>query len=138
MNLSIKSLLTASKISLSLLWIFSGLTSLLFSPELGFDLLTNSGLSPKVANLLVYSGSVVDIGIGMWVLTGLRLRLCSLLQVIVIITYTILLTTFDPSYWLHPFGPLTKNFPIIVLILIHLNLYHLSRDGRLSPNENKS
>ena len=127
MNLSIKSLLTASKISLSLLWIFSGLTSLLFSPELGFDLLTNSGLSPKVANLLVYSGSVVDIGIGMWVLTGLRLRLCSLLQVIVIITYTILLTTFDPSYWLHPFGPLTKNFPIIVLILIHLNLYHLSR-----------
>lgn len=132
MLLSKNTLLTASKVSLSLLWIFTGLTSLFFSPELGLDLLKNSGFSAEVAHLLVFCGSAVDIGIGLWVLSGIQLKLCSLLQIIVISTYTILLTIIEPSYWLHPFGPLTKNFPIIVLILTHLTLYQATQDHQLS------
>ena len=30
--------------------------------------------------------------------------------------YTVLLSVIDPAFWLHPFGPLTKNAPMLVLI----------------------
>lgn len=137
MLLSKNTLLIASKVSLSLLWIFTGLTSLFFSPELGLDLLKNSGFSTEDAHLLVFCGSAVDIGIGLWFLSGIQLKLCGLLQIVVITTYTILLTIIEPSYWLHPFGPLTKNFPIIVLILAHLTLYQAVQDQQLSRKVEK-
>lgn len=122
MNLSINTLLVASKLTLAFLWIFTGLTSLFFSPQLGFNIIISAGFSPDTTNLLIFSGSIIDFGIGLWVLTAWEFKLCSVVQIAAIITYTILLTIFDSSYWLHPFGPLTKNLPILVLILINLKL----------------
>jgi hypothetical protein len=46
-----------------------------------------------------------------------QLRLCCIVQIVVIVIYTLLLTVIDASMWLHPFGPLTKNLPIIILIM---------------------
>ena len=45
-----------------------------------------------------------------------KIRLCCIIQVVFIFVYTVLLTFIDPSFWLHPFGPITKNFPITMLI----------------------
>ncbi|WP_223670876.1 DoxX-like family protein [Kangiella shandongensis] len=127
MNLSVKFLLLTSKLTLAALWIFTGLTSVFFYPELGFNIITEAGFEPNTAELLIYCGSTADIAVGVWVLSSWKVRFCSFVQVGFIITYTILLTLFDASYWLHPFGPITKNFPILVLILITLKLQDTKR-----------
>src|SRR5690606_4547772 len=54
--------------------------------------------------------------IGIWLLTGYKLRWACWVQVIVILAYTAVLSIIAPAYWLHPFGPVTKNIPLLVLI----------------------
>lgn len=118
MNISSEFLFNLAKFSLAFLWIFTGLTSLFFSPELGYELLANVNIMGARAKLLIYSGAFIDIALGIWILSSWKVKLCCSLQFLTIITYSILLTLIDASYWLHPFGPLTKNIPILVLITI--------------------
>ncbi len=108
----------AAKYSLAFLWIFTGLTSLFFSPEVGFKILANADITNEIAELAVYAGGLFDIVLGLWIISVKWLRLCCLVQIITIIIYTVLLSIIDISFWLHPFGPVTKNLPILVLILI--------------------
>ena len=105
-----------AKLSLSFLWIFTGLTSLFFGREIGYDVLASGGIKGLLADIFLFSGSLLDALLGIWLLAGWKAKLCYLIQLSVIITYSVLLTIIDPSFWLHPFGPLTKNIPLIVLI----------------------
>ena len=41
-----------------------------------------------------------------------------LLQLAVIIGYTALITAFLPEQWLHPYGPILKNLPMLAAILL--------------------
>lgn len=107
--------------SLSFLWIFTGLTSVYFSPDIGYQVLLKAGITGVVADTLVYSGSALDVLIGLWLLLGRGLVFCIVFQGAVIVVYTVLLSIVDASFWLHPFGPLTKNLPILVLLLAMLN-----------------
>jgi len=109
-----------AKYSLAFLWIYTGLVSSLVMPSIGFSVLYSAGISGQLASLFVYGGSLVDIAIGIWILSNKASRLCYQVQIATIITFTLLLTFIDPSYWFHPFGPLTKNLPILALILILL------------------
>ena len=120
MTISTEYLFNLAKFSLAFLWIFTGLTSLFFSPEIGFSLLEVVNIHGGSAKLLVYSGACLDIGLGIWIISSWKIKLCCVTQCITIILYSILLTIIDASFWLHPFGPLTKNLPILVLILIIL------------------
>ena len=106
----------AAKVSLSFLWFFTGLTSAFFAKDVGYQVLANGGITGSLATLSIMSGSVLDVVIGIWLLTGKYLKGCYLVQMIMIALYTLLLTVIDPSFWLHPFGPLTKNIPLLVLI----------------------
>jgi hypothetical protein len=41
-------------------------------------------------------------------------------QAAVILGYSAIITLWLPQYWLHPFGPVLKNLPILVLLwLLH-------------------
>lgn len=106
----------AARLSLSFLWVFTGITSEFFAKEIGYEVLANAGIIGALADISILSGSLLDILIGIWLLLGKKLKLCYWLQMIVIATYTLLLTVIDPSFWIHPFGPLTKNVPILVMI----------------------
>jgi hypothetical protein len=33
-------------------------------------------------------------------------------------SYTVIITIYLPEYWLHPFGPVLKNIPILALLLV--------------------
>ncbi len=116
-----KNLILLAKFSLAGLWIFTGITSLFFAPELGYEILGKAGVTGSLATGLLIAGSVADIFLGIWLLTSKWIKACYLIQVIIIISYTIILTIISPEFWLHPFGPLTKNFPTLVLILILYN-----------------
>lgn len=94
----------------------TGLTSVFFSPEIGYEILANANISGSLADIAVYTGGILDIILGLWLITSVKIRLCCIVQVSVIAIYTVLLTFIDASFWLHPFGPITKNIPIVVLI----------------------
>ncbi|MBD3668215.1 MAG: DoxX-like family protein [Kangiella sp.] len=119
-------LLNLARYSLALLWIFTGLTSIFFDYETGYELLFNFGLTDSITRALIFSGAILDIGLGFWILSNKQLKLCYVVQIVVITSYTILLTIIEPSYWLHPFGPVSKNISIIMLILI---LYSTTDDS---------
>jgi hypothetical protein len=40
------------------------------------------------------------------------------LQIAVMLGYTALITLFLPELWLHPFGPLLKNVPMLAATLL--------------------
>jgi len=109
----------AAKLSLAFLWIFTGLTSLFFAPEVGYQILETGGVAGDFADLCLISGSLTDMMIGIWILTGIKEKLCYQIQISVITLFTILLTVIDASYWFHPFGPVTKNLPIVVLVWVY-------------------
>ncbi len=112
----VKVLLKCAKYSLAFLWFFTGITAIYFSPEIGYEILAKSSITGVMADVSVYAGGALDIVIGLWLLTSIKIRLCCIIQVVIIAVYTVLLTFIEPSFWLHPFGPITKNIPIVVLI----------------------
>ena len=103
--------------SLAFLWCFTGITSVFLEPEFGFNLLSQVGVTGVLADFAVYGGGILDFIIGLWLLSFYKLKNCCIFQIAVIAIYTALLTIVDANFWLHPFGPVTKNIPIIVLIL---------------------
>ena len=106
----------AARLSLSFLWLTTAIASVYFAKDIGFDVLAHGGIHGPLANICIWSGSLLDLAIGIWLLSGKRLKWCYLIQIVVIIFYTILLSLIKPDFWLHPFGPLTKNIPLLVMI----------------------
>jgi len=104
--------------SLSFLWISTAMIAVFISPEIGFSILEKANINGSLANVFVYGGSLLDVSLGIWIVSNKAIKLCCWLQAITIVIYTILLTLIDASFWLHPFGPLTKNLPILALIMV--------------------
>ena len=113
---SIPKILFASRLSLSLLWLFTAASSFWWGRTIGYDVLAKQQITGAFANLCINAGSLVDAVIGLWLLTAYKLQWCYRAQLIIILSYTVLLSIIDPSFWLHPFGPLTKNIPLLVFI----------------------
>ena len=105
-----------ARISLSFLWVFTGIASGYLSKDVSYDILSDVGVTGDIAALSIYSGSLLDIVVGIWLLTGKALKFCYGLQIAIILAYSVLLTILAPNFWLHPFGPITKNIPLLVLI----------------------
>lgn len=104
--------------ALSYLWIWSALSSVFFAPEIGYQVLAKGGVVGGTADMAVWAGGLLDIALGLWLLSGKAFRFCCIAQWVVVAVYSVLLTVIDPSFWIHPFGPLSKNIPIMVLIYI--------------------
>ena len=109
--------LNLARYSLAFLWLFTALTSSIFAPEVGFAILESAQITGLWTDVALYGGSTLDGVIGIWLLSNYKMRWCCNVQLMVIAVFTILLTLIDYSFWLHPFGPVTKNIPIVVLIV---------------------
>ena len=90
--------------------------------EDSYKLLTATGINGIWLPIMLYSASVLDgmLGIATWV--GYRMRLVVGLQLLLIISYMAILSWTLPAFWIHPFGPMTKNLPLIIATLIMLVL----------------
>jgi len=104
--------------SLAFVWIATAIISVFISPEIGFAILAKVNIVGTQADVFVYGGSLLDLLLGVWILSQKAIKLCCWVQAITILSYTLLLTLIDASFWVHPFGPLTKNIPILVLIML--------------------
>ena len=75
------------------------------------------GSTPWLKPALILSGALGDLVLGLWL--WLRPgRTVYRLALAVMLLMTGVATAIDPSLWLHPLGPLTKNLPIAALLLV--------------------
>lgn len=104
------------RLALAFLWVWTGLCSIWLAPEIGYQVLAQAGIVEGYADLAVWAGACFDILLGVWVLSGRWSARCCQVQIALIVVYSALLILIAPSFWTHPFGPLSKNIPIVVLI----------------------
>jgi len=116
-------LLPMLRISIALVWIWTGIVSLgLYPTQDSYELLARVGVGPALAPLMLYGAAVLDLLVGLATLVMSRLGWLWLLQLAVILGYTVIITFKLPEFWLHPYGPLSKN--LVMLAAIYL-LYTL-------------
>ncbi len=106
------------RLSLSFLWLFTAATSFWWGRHIGYDVLAQQHIQGEFADWCINAGSILDALIGIWLLTAYKLKWCYRFQIILIVSYSILLTLIAPGFWFHPFGPITKNIPILALLLL--------------------
>jgi hypothetical protein len=85
-------------------------------------LLSRTGLTGSAALVALYAAAALNIGIGIAVLARFQVTLTGILQLCVVLGYTLLISVFLPEQWLHPYGPVTKNLPFMAAVLILMAL----------------
>lgn len=111
------------QMSIAFLWIFTAICSIFLYPRTNsYDLLAQIGVGQFFQPILLYGASLVNAILGMSMLFGLQLKKICVLQIIVVLFYTAIVTWKLPSLWLEPFAPIVKNVPLIVATLIFLAL----------------
>ncbi len=107
------------RIALAFMWLMAGVVSLFFYPlEQSLALLAKLGFAGSMGTLAFYGAALSDILIGLSLLMRFRIRQIAILQLGLIVVYTAALSWVAPFMWADPFGPLVKNIPILVSILI--------------------
>lgn len=105
--------------ALALLWIWTALVSFGLYPVAGSRaLLAHVGLHGALAGVALYGAAALDLVLGVLTVAAPARwrRPVWLAQAALIAGYTLLITLFLPAYWLHPFGPISKNLPLLALI----------------------
>lgn len=110
-------LLPMLRFSIAFVWIYTGIVSLgLYPTEQSYQLLNNVGISGALAPLMLYGAAAFDICLGIATLVMSNRRILWLVQLGLIVFYTLVISWKMPEFWLHPYGPLLKNIPMIALI----------------------
>ena len=101
-------------LAISFIWLSSGIFSLISWHE-SYAIMNEIGANHQLSVLFVWLGSLVDIFLGIVLFSKRYRKNIIQLQVLTMITYMIILSIAASHYWLHPFGVLTKNIPLIAL-----------------------
>jgi hypothetical protein len=104
------------RFGMALVWITEGLfPKLLFQQPMELAVVSNSGLVPMSAPAFLSLLGLAQLASGVLalVLRGRLLRWLLGAQVAALVVLPALVSFQDPMLWFHPFGPMTKNFPII-------------------------
>jgi uncharacterized protein YbjT (DUF2867 family) len=116
-------LLPMLRLSIALVWILTGIVSLgLYPVEESYALLARTGITGWLAPLMLYGAALLDLGFGIAALALKRRRWLWTAQLAVIGFYTVIITFRLPEFWLHPYGPLSKNLPMLAAIGVLLAL----------------
>ena len=110
----------AARLSLAVIWLATGALSLGIYPQADSVLLLERvGLHGHTALIALYLATSMDVVLGLLTLFAPRKALWQF-QVALIVVYTLVISIGLPEFWLHPFGPILKNLPILVLLgLLH-------------------
>jgi uncharacterized protein YbjT (DUF2867 family) len=118
-------LLPLLRLSIAIVWIVTGIVSLgLYPVDLSYQLLERVGVPRFLAPAFLYSAAALDLAFGLATLFMRHRRLLWLAQIAVILGYTTIITARMPEFWLHPYGPLLKNIPMLAAIYL---LYRMER-----------
>ena len=77
------------------------------------------GHAPWLPTAIILAGAAADAVLGLWLALrpGRKAYGAALLMMLAM---TLLATAIKPAWWLHPFGPLTKNLPIAAILWVLL------------------
>jgi nucleoside-diphosphate-sugar epimerase len=121
-------LLPVLRWSIAAVWIFTALTSALLYPvQDSFELLARTGVPARLQPLMLYGAAGFDLALGLGILVLARRRWLWLMQLLLIAFYTVVIAWKLPEFLLHPYGPLTKNLPMLAAIWL---LYELEETQR--------
>ena len=86
------------------------------------------GHAPWLPTAIILAGAAADAVLGLWLALrpGRKAYGAALLMMLIM---TLLATDIQPAWWLHPFGPLTKNLPIAAILWV------LRQDEATSPQK---
>jgi uncharacterized protein YbjT (DUF2867 family) len=107
--------------AVALVWIATAIVSAGVYPVAdSLALLARVGLTGTTALVALYGAAALDLVLGIATLVMRRRRLLWRLQAALIAGYMLIITFFLPEQWLHPYGPVTKNLPLLVALwLLH-------------------
>lgn len=110
----------SARLVLSTVWVLTGLVSLGGFPQsASLELLARVGLQGPIAEATLYTAALLDIVLGVLTITHPSKRLWKA-QAVLILIYTVIVSVRLPEFWLHPFGPVLKNLPILMILwLLH-------------------
>lgn len=122
-------LLPLLRVSIALVWIATGVVSLGVYPiDESYALLARLDVHGALAPVLLYGAAVLDLLLGALTLTLKRhRRQLWLVQLALILGYTVLITWRLPEFWLHPYGPILKNIPMLAAIVTVMVLEERTR-----------
>jgi uncharacterized protein YbjT (DUF2867 family) len=111
------------RLSVAFIWLATGLISAFVYPEReSLALLAQTGITGAAAPVVLYGTSFFEIALGLATALGYRLQWIGTIELALIVAFTSILTLRIPAFWWHPFGPLTKNIPLIVATLVMMAL----------------
>ncbi|MDB5727825.1 MAG: dehydrogenase [Noviherbaspirillum sp.] len=116
-------LLPLLRTSIALVWIITGIVSLgLYPVQDSYALLARVGITGMLAPVMLYGAALMDLAFGIATLVMTRRRWLWLAQLAAIVFYTAIISWKLPEFWLHPYGPLLKNLPMIAAIWLLLEM----------------
>ena len=117
-------LLPMLRVSIALVWIVTGIVSFgLYPVSESYALLARVGITGVLAPVMLYGAALLDLVFGIATLLLKRRRhWLWLAQIAVILFYTAIISWRLPEFWLHPYGPLLKNLPMLAAIWLLLEM----------------
>jgi hypothetical protein len=120
-------LLPLLRISIAVVWLWTAWVSAFVYPvQDSFELLARTGVPLMLAPLMLYGASAFDLamGIASLALPRRHRRWLWLAQIALIGFYTVVIACKLPEFIWHPYGPLSKNLPMLAAIWM---LYELEK-----------
>ncbi len=112
-------LLPLLRVAVAIVWIVTGIVSLGVYPVAdSYALLARVGLTGMAAAVALYGAAVLDLVFGLGVLILRDRRWLWRAQMALIALYSVIIAIWLPEQWAHPYGPMTKNLPLFVAILL--------------------
>lgn len=110
--------LPACRWVIAFLWLLTAYASWFGWPHAeSLDWLAQCGLPRAWGTPILLAASLLDAIMGVTVLLARRSWIWPL-QVGLVLGYTAIMSLCLPQFWLHPFGPLSKNLPLLVLMCV--------------------
>lgn len=111
------------RLAIAFVWLWTGWVSAFMYPVADSYRLLEQVYVPAVLHpIVLYGASALDFALGAATLTGWRLRPVVYCQVALMLIYMMVITVTLPEYWAHPFGPLSKNLPLLAASFVLLVL----------------
>ena len=106
------------RVSVAGVWLITAVVSAWLHPvSASLALLTSIGVPASLAPAALYGAAALDFLLGVLTLLPWRGRWLWTAQILLIVVYTLIITWRLPQLWLEPFGPVTKNLPMLALLL---------------------
>jgi hypothetical protein len=116
-------LLPVLRLSIAAVWIVTGIVSFAVYPVAdSLALLERAGVPASLQPLALYGAAALDLAFGTATLLLRRRRWLWLAQIALILGYTAIITARLPEFWLHPYGPVLKNLPMLAALWMLLEL----------------